>query len=51
MIEGINSSKKAFFAWLAVFVVLFVGLSVTWTVLNNNSPVAEQATAEQMKIS
>ena len=50
MIEGINSSKKAFFAWLAVFVVLFVGLSVTWTVINNNSPVAEQATAEQMKM-
>ncbi len=50
MIEGINSSKKAFFAWVAVFVVLFVGLSITWTVINNNSPVAEQATAEQMKM-
>lgn len=48
MIDGINSSKKCFFAWVIVFVVLCTGLCVLWTVLNNNSPVEEQAPAEIM---
>ena len=50
MIDGINNSKKAFFIWLIVFVVLFVGLCVTWTVLNNNSPAEEQLTPKYMNM-
>lgn len=50
MIDGINNSKKAFFIWLIVFVVLFVGLCVTWTVLNNNSPAEEQLAPKYMNM-
>ena len=50
MIDGINDSKKAFFIWTIVFLVLFIGLCVTWTVLNNNSPVEEQLAPDVMKM-
>ncbi len=48
MIDGINSSKKWFFVWVTVFVVLCAGLCILWTVLNNNSPAEERATSQQM---
>ena len=50
MIDGINSSKKAFFIWLALFLVLFIGLSVTVTVLDNSYPPEERSTQTQMMI-
>ena len=50
MIQGINDSKKSFIIWMAVFVVIFGGLSIGLTVLNNSYPAAEQATAQQMSI-
>ena len=48
MISGINSSKKAFFAWIIVFLVIAIGLCTLWTVLNNNSPEEEKASEEIM---
>ena len=50
MISGINDSKKAFFIWTIVFLVLFIGLCVTWTVINNNSPIEEQLAPDVMKM-
>lgn len=48
MIEGINDSKKSFFTWLIVFLVLCIGLCVTWTVLNNNSSADEKLSEQVM---
>lgn len=50
MISGINDSKKAVIIWTIVFLVLSIGLCVTWTVLNNNSPVDEQLAPDVMKM-
>ncbi len=50
MIEGLNSSKKAVIIWMVVFVVLFAGLFIAITVLQNTSPAEEKATAQQMLI-
>lgn len=50
MIMGINSSKKVFFIWLSVFLVLFLGLCITATLLDNTYPPEERSTSAQMGI-
>ncbi len=38
MVKGINSSKKYYFIWLSVFLVLFFGLMIGMTVWANKAP-------------
>lgn len=48
MIKGINDAKKTVFIWMFVFLVLCIGLCVTFYIINNNAAEADKATDNQM---